>query len=454
MDFDKAFESFSNKIQKIFDKKREGNAVKELVSDDIATKLYKIFKFGGNMTIEDYGTEIDSIVQERGIVPSELNNFICYAGPWYLDMCGFNLPFSFTVIDSDSIYLIRCLLSEKVREETIRNQHLSERFVNYLIEEIRRNCFGQKDGKFLLDVHKFYDYMDNYVYITSEPTEYLRCERKSDKRQRGSFYVKLDLNKELADNLYDFCVSFCNYLLKYYKEYYDTLVEKVENLFDSLMNSGNQECINAMNENKNYKNLKRLGLRDKVKNKYRFSIDEKDKTIDPLYLFVEQEVQRLYDKKIIELSGKISDADLVSGIRIAKKVLDYVLKDVVWKVNIEPLSSFGPSYFGRDLKSREIRNNYYVEEKFVSKKVYRSLKRKYNSHDMSSTTYCARLEPLISKISNRDKFKIGFVVFDGHKNLSQDEVVELCYKVLSYLRNNLILQEWSIVEDTIISTRR
>ena len=451
MDFDKAFESFSNRIQKSFDKKKEGNSVKELVSDDVATKLYKIFKFGGNMAIEDYGAEIDSIVQERGIAPSELNNFICYAGPWYLDMCGFNLPFSFNVIDNDSIYLIRCLLSEKTREETIRNQHLSERFANYLIEEIRRNCFGQKDGKFLLDIHKFYEYMDDHVYITSEPTEYLRKEKNSDKRQRGSFYVKLVLNKELADNLYTFCASFCNYLMKYYKEYYDTLVEKTEKLFDTLANSDNQECVKAMNESKNYKNL---GLRDKVKNKYRFNIDEKDKTIDPLYLFVEQEVQRLYDKKIIELSGKISDVDLVSGIRIVKKVLDYALKDVVWKVSVEPLNSFGQAYFGRDLKSREIRDNYYVEEKFVSKKVYRALKRKYNSHDMSSTTYCARLEPLISKISNRDKFKIGFVVFDGHKNLSQDEVVELCYKVLSYLRDNLILQEWSIIEDTIISTRQ
>ena len=444
-DFDKAFESFSNKIKDKFSKEE---AIVNLNKDDFTTKFFKIIKFGGYMGISDYENEIAEALGRD----DELSMLFGSSIQWYLDNCAIKLPFEFKIFESLNQYFEYQIVN--MNSEYFDSMNLSPRFVEFMSQESRRKGFivtddADKDSK-KIDFNALYDYLENEdeLYLVTDPNELYSVHSNvdifpKDHCKLGDFYFKYNVDEDVDGALHRFSISFCRYLEEFFPRYYEVFSGKILRLFDSLSHSANRDCAKAMNES----------FVDKIKDKFSFDREQsKFNNVDPLYHSVEEAIQELYDQKIAELGGTSSDRDLVSGLMTANKYLKRISSNLPWHVEVIPASKSDPVFFDNKKNFRIARSNSFIEERFMSKMTYGKLKRQYRiSKDYfnNKELYYTIIDPVMPKMSNKDKFKIGFVLFNAGMKLTIEETIQLCYKILSYMRDNLDRDEWTKIEEQI-----
>ena len=444
-DIDKAFESFSKKVQ---DKFRKEEPIESLRSEEISTKFYRIIKFGGLMTIDDYKEEIQNNLEREDVLSMLFGTAI----QWYLDMCGVRLPFSLKIYQPYSTYSLYKLLHNE--DEFLSSMNMSQRFGEFLIQDARANGIIVDSSNYgipVIDNDKLFAYLEeeDELFVLLEPNEtyYSRESGNEFNRQHsmlGDFFFKYNVDEDIDESLERFSISFCKYLEDNFKTYYSQFKEKIEKLFGALSTSDNPECVRAMNES----------FIDKIKDKFAFDIgSDRLKNIDPLYKTIEDHIQRLYDMKMEELGFMESDRDLVSGLMASNKFLKDISRFVMWNAEVLPASKSDPVYFDNSRNYRIARSNSFIEEKFISKIAYGRLKRKYrmakNGNPGNSDLYYATINPIFPRMSNREKFKIGFVIFEGPAKLDFKNAVDLCYNVVSYMRDNLEQDEWNNIEEQL-----
>ena len=445
-DFDKEYElyeiSLNKKAKDIFKEKSDSNQeIRNLNEYSLVDKLYRIMKFGGNMMYNDYSEYFAEQLDDSNKNVALFSK--CFTE--YLSACGIGIPLDFEKFII-SEYFLHSLIDEKWI--MMRDLNYDKNFTDAIITDLRREGVI-KDGK--LDTKKLKEWNEtsDYFYLQGHSNELMSVYRKPslNLEKFGIFFMKVPYDYS-DEAIYDFSVSLCNFLEKVMKKgsYKQMFVDKIEHLFNSLLNSKNPECRKVMNESLVQK-AKDYFFNDVVKKNIMRGVDALSEDIDTL-------VDTEYNNKIEELKGSSSDRDLVSGLLVVNKILSDIGDTLKWKAQVLKVSDSDSVYFGNTQADIRTRASMFVEERFISSRVYRRLKRVYGmikNHSNHNELYFTKIFPEYPIMSNKARFKYAFVTYEGSSNLNQEESKDLCYMILDYMRENLDKSEWRLVEDNIKS---
>ena len=448
MDFDKEYELHEaglNKRAKDIHSSHGGEeSIKAIDEGSLADKLYRIMKFGGNMEYEDYPEEYAEIVGTSNRNVALFSKCISE----YLGRCSIHLPLSFDKYTFTAYFLYS--IAYPRWKSLADSLDYDKRFIESIVEDLNASGIVREGEIKMRDLKEWIDDID-YFYLVGTPNEFMYSKKKPGValEKTGCFFLKVPYDSGADDAIHEMAVRLCNFLERVMKEdAYNELADKIEHLFDSLSKSKNPACYKAMNE----------GLLKRAKDKF-FKDFGKDKLsvikgVDSVYDDVSVIVDKEYASKLEELSGVETDRDLVSGILVANKIFNDIGEELKWKVQIAKVSDSDSVYFGSSQSDIKARASMFVEERFITSKIFRKLKRCYamiKNHAFHNEVYFTKIVPEYPIMSNKSLFKHAFISYEGSPNLRKEEVKDLCYMTLSYLRENLDRSEWSLVEDKLES---
>lgn len=255
-DLDKAFEEYSRSkglsaglgLNKKVSKRYEDlDSIASMNSDDISTKLYKIIKFGGNMTYDGiYGITDEGLENDFGTTDPDVI-FYDWAIPEYLKMSGIQLPINFKSIDLSDYTLISAF-EDSTNYSVVTNT--SQKFLESLKQEYRRDNGKDIDHSTAKDYCEKFN--SEWFYLIGEANmdfNRLVGRLRLDISKSGDFFVKMKRKaKDKSEDLQNLARSLCLYFQKNAPEYFDKLSQKIDEVFDYLSKSSNPDCARAMRE--------------------------------------------------------------------------------------------------------------------------------------------------------------------------------------------------------------
>jgi len=254
-DLDKAFEEYSRSKgltsglglnKRVVKRYEDLDSVSSLNSEDVATKLYKIIKFGGNMTYEDlYGITEEALENDFGTTDPDVI-YYDWAIPEYLEMCGIQLPINFKTIDLSAYTLLSAF--EDPTYSVVTNT--SQKFLENLKQEYRKENGKDVDRSSAKSYCEKFN--SEWFYLIGEANmdfNRLVGRLRTDISKSGDFFVKVKRKaSDKSEDLLNLARSLCLYFQKNTPEYFDKLSQKIDEVFDYLSKSSNPDCARVMRE--------------------------------------------------------------------------------------------------------------------------------------------------------------------------------------------------------------